>query len=117
MLGALSEGMNDQIDFDAPERMVLKGRTVPGEGNLVHSRTQHPQSSFLRRYLKKLAGAIHVYHPRTILFVQKFCNMRYPTLVYIESALSGDGNFSTTRGFGIVNIMRRLDRSQGCYKV
>jgi hypothetical protein len=62
-LGALSEGMNDQIDFDAPERMVLKGRTVPGEGNLVHSRTQHPQlPSF--RYLKKLAGAIHVYHPQ-----------------------------------------------------
>jgi hypothetical protein len=24
-LGALSEGMNDQIDFDASERMVLEG--------------------------------------------------------------------------------------------
>jgi hypothetical protein len=32
-LGALSEGMNDQIDFDAPpERMVLEAEPFPVKG-------------------------------------------------------------------------------------
>jgi hypothetical protein len=49
-LGALSEGMNDQIDFDAPpERMVLEGQNRSGEGNLITFKdsTYPPIPSFL----------------------------------------------------------------------
>jgi hypothetical protein len=76
-LGALSEGMNDQIDFDAPpERMVLEGQNRSLVKGTTFKDSTYPPIPILpsfHRYLKKLAGSVHVYHPPdNPLRLQKF---------------------------------------------